>query len=400
VIALRKRGGAQIISQGLTGKKKSETARSSLDFRLLVKSAHRLTRGNDKASAKIAPEMFQVAQWAAGSGAAASLAKMAARQATGNPQLARLVRERQDLVEEWQNRDAARSAALAQSPSKRNTQAEAKNVARLAAIDNRIVDIDKRLAADFPDYAALANPDPLKITDAQKQLKTNEALVLFLDTAEWTPTPEKTFIWVVTDKTIRWVRSDLEPKALKDHVDALRCGLDAEGAWKGSRCFDLLNVIYTEKDRWNGKPLPFRLKRAHTLYMELFGQVEDLIAGKDLLIVPSDALTQLPFQVLVTEKPSNEELTSAAFTKASWLAKRHAISVLPSVSSLAGLRGHAKASKQTCRLSDLAIRFSMAMPRPPNLPAPFRAAQKLAKSKRLSFAAGAPPYCRWGERHA
>jgi hypothetical protein len=109
-------------------------------------------------------------------------AKMAARNATGDLQLALLVRERQDLVDEWQKRDAARSAAVAQSPSKRNKQKEAKSVARLSAIDNRIAEIDKRLAVDFPDYAALASPVPLKIADAQKQLKTNEALVLFLDT--------------------------------------------------------------------------------------------------------------------------------------------------------------------------------------------------------------------------
>ena len=43
--------------------------------------------------------------------------------------------------------------------------------------------------------------------------------------------------------------------------------------------------------------------------------------------------------------PETDEPTRQAFTKASWLAKHHAITVLPSVSSLAGLRAHAKASK-------------------------------------------------------
>ena len=90
--------------------------------------------------------------------------------------------------------------------------------------------------------------------------------------------------------------------------------------------------------------MPFRLSRAHKIYKELFGQVEDLIKGKDLLIVPSGPLTQLPFQVLVTEEPDSNDLTRAAFTKAAWLADRHAITVLPSVSSLKALRAHAKAS--------------------------------------------------------
>ena len=61
--------------------------------------------------------------------------------------------------------------------------------------------------------------------------------------------------------------------------------------------------------------------------------------------MPSGPLTQLPFQVLVTRKPVTDEPTRQAFTKASWLAKHHAITVLPSVSSLVALRAHAKASK-------------------------------------------------------
>ena len=40
------------------------------------------------------------------------------------------------------------------------------------------------------------------------------------------------------------------------------------------------------------------------LYKGLFGEVEDFIKGKQLLIVPSGPLTQLPFQVLVTAPPA------------------------------------------------------------------------------------------------
>ena len=50
---------------------------------------------------------------------------------------------------------------------------------------------------------------------------------------------------------------------------------------------------------------PFDAAIAHDLYRALFGQIEDLIKDKSLLIVPSGALTQLPFEVLVTTLPSN-----------------------------------------------------------------------------------------------
>ena len=139
----------------------------------------------------------------------------------------------------------ARSAAVSQAPDKRDRAAEAANVARLAAIDTRIAEIDKRLAADFPDYAALARPEPLSVEEVQAQLGADEALVLFLDTPEWKPTPEETFIWVVTKTDMRWVRSDLGTPALTREVAALRCGLDAalwddEGA--PTRCRDLLKA--------------------------------------------------------------------------------------------------------------------------------------------------------------
>jgi CHAT domain-containing protein len=83
--------------------------------------------------------------------------------------------------------------------------------------------------------------------------------------------------------------------------------------------------------------------------------VEDLIRDKHLLIVPSGALTQLPFQVLVTAAPAS----SGDYRSAAWLARRHAIAVLPAVSSLKALRRVAKASAATKPMIGFAIRCSM-----------------------------------------
>ncbi|MEM9358918.1 MAG: tetratricopeptide repeat protein, partial [Pseudomonadota bacterium] len=338
VITRRARHGIHTFGQKLVGKQKSEASRLNFKFTGFVTSAYHLKRHNDIG---LRSEAFQSAQWATASDTAASLAKMAARQATGITDLAELVRERQDLIDEWQKRDASRIKALTKQRTLRNENQEARNTARLNDIDKRIAVVDQRLAKDFPEYAALAAPEPLAIVDTQSQLRPNEALVLFLDTPTQKPTPAETFIWVVTKDESRWVRSELGGKALADSVKALRCGLDSE-AWKDTTCLDLLGRGY-------GGPgntyLPFELTRAHKLYQSLFGQVEDLIAGKDLLIVPSGPLTQLPFQVLVTEKPAKDELSRTAFSNAAWLIKKHAITVLPSVSSLKALRAHAKTSK-------------------------------------------------------
>jgi CHAT domain-containing protein/tetratricopeptide (TPR) repeat protein len=341
------------VGEALTGKRKSEATQLNWHFWGLVKTVNRLARKEREATGLLR-EMFQAAQWAQSSEAAESLAQMAARGAKGDPQLAAFVRERQDLVAEWQRRDQVRSAAVAEAPDKRNREAEAENIGRLAAIDARIAIIDKELAANFPDYTALASPAPLSIEEVQAQLAADEALVLFLDTPEWKPTPEETFIWVVTKTDVQWVRSDLGTPALAREVAALRCGLDYDGswfnrgAWDGERCNTLLNLQrpygLVDHDVF-GKPLPFDLARSYALYKALFGDVEDLIKGKRLLIVPSGPLTQLPFQVLVTKPPPVALPTSATdYRDVAWLVREHATTVLPAVSSLKAVRELAKES--------------------------------------------------------
>ena len=317
----------------LTGKKKSEAEQHVWHFGGVIKAAYRLAPQGRMADASASREMFGVAQWMLSSEAAQSLAQMAARGAKGDGSLAALVRERLDLPAEWQQREQLRNAALGQERAKRDAKAEVEDSARMTAIDARIAAIDKRLEAEFPDYAVLASSAPLSVEEVQAQLGADEVLVLFLDTPEWPPTPDETFIWVVTKTDMRWVRSELGRVSLRREVQALRCGLDAV-AWKnGTACADLTGQSGSV---W---PLSFDHARAHKLYKALFGELEDLIKGKELLIVPSGALTQLPFQVLVTAAPVNGDHKSIA-----WLIRDHAITVLPAVSSLKALRRVARPS--------------------------------------------------------
>ncbi len=74
----------------------------------------------------------------------------------------------------------------------------------------------------------------------------------------------------------------------------------------------------------------------------LFNLVDALIKDKhNLLIVPSGPLTALPFHLLITQKPESAPKDSSVFGRyrdASYLVKRQAITILPSVSSLKALR--------------------------------------------------------------
>ena len=319
--------------------KPGEAEQAGSQFRALVKAAYRLTPQGGMPDADLAREMFETAQRVQSSEARELLTRMAVRAAASNPALEALVHERQVLTEEWLKRDRVHNATLSQAPEKRDTEAEAETMGRLAAIDARIKEIDAELAARFPGYANLVSPAPVSVEEIQALLGDDEALVLFLDTGERGPAPEESFIWVVTKTASRWIRSAMGTPTLTQEVQALRCGLDA-AAWEGPRCEQLTGQHDNDADRKGGKPLPFDHARAHRLYQALFGQVEDLIKGKQLLVVPSGPLTQLPFQVLVTAPPaagSNDK-------SAAWLVRDHAISVLPSASSLKALRGLAPPS--------------------------------------------------------
>jgi CHAT domain-containing protein/tetratricopeptide (TPR) repeat protein len=319
----------------------------------LVKAMYRLaTEGNTTESGSgpgKAPlnEIFETAQSAETSEAGRAMAQMASRGAKGIPELAKLLRERQDRVAQSHATEKLLTAAEREKPSERDAEDEKALSDRLAAIKARIAEIDKTLAKDFLDYAVLAMNLTVPVGEVQELLGANEALVLFLDTPEVKPTPAETFIWVVTKSDMRGVRSKLGTEALAREVAALRCGLDAV-LWYDddatTRCRGLVTGEPQRDASYNVRveTLPFDFARAHALYDALFDQVEDLLRGKHLLIVPSGPLTQLPFQVLVTAKSNDED-----YKKTAWLSRSHALTVLPAVSSLKALRRVAKPSVAT-----------------------------------------------------
>jgi len=365
-VIIRRAQRGVLVGEAPTGKSDSEATRSGSEFWGLVKAAYRVasTQHDETRSLREMFQMFQVAQWAQTSKAAESVAQMAARGAKGNPELAISVRERQDLVVEWQRRDQLRTAAAGQPQGSPNWEGAKENIARLGAIEARIATIDKTLATNFPDYATLASPVPEPVEEVQAALAPDEALVMLLDTTEWKPTPEETFIWVVTRTDVRWVRSELGTRALTQEVAALRCGLDYAGSWASdeARCPSLLTpslltpsllkpsllkVAYTASDHSRGEPLPFDLARAHELYKALFGQIEAALKDKHhlLIVPPPGALMQLPFHVLVAEAPKAALAGSVIdYRDVAWLARKYAITMLPAVSSLKALRQLSKES--------------------------------------------------------
>jgi CHAT domain-containing protein/Tfp pilus assembly protein PilF len=275
-------------------------------------------------NAEAAREAFEIAQWASQSSAAAAVAQMGARFATGNDALAALVRESQDLSAAWSDKDKALIAAQS-LPANRQDRAAVNQVQReIASIETRLAAIAMQLQQQFPDYAALANPRPLKVEDAQKLIGPDEALVYFLvdDT--------QSYVFALTKDAFAWHPLGIGEDAISTGVAAFRRGLDVDMVEDQSA----LESIGKKREL-------FDLDLANKEYVSLLGPVDSLIKGKQsLLVVPAGPLTALPFHLLVTEKPKATPDFDhlAGYRDAAWLIKRQAVSVLPSIASLTALR--------------------------------------------------------------
>lgn len=320
----------------------SEIAQASGNLQLLVKAARQLAEAAPSRQDELLRESYAYAQWRMSSQAAAALAAMASRVSV-NPALAGVVRQRQDLEARWQSVDSGLEALRNRAASQRDKKSEQALIEEARSIETRLAALDKRMGKDFSSYTALTRVEPLSVAETQALLKPNEALVLVLATGSEPPLDEETFVWVITQREARWARTSMGAAALSREVAALRCGLDLS-AWrsKDSQCAVLTGASYTQTDQTDGVPLPFDAARAHRLYKALFGEVESLIKGQHLLVVPSGALTTLPFQTLVTTPPAPNAPVDQR--KTAWLVHDHAITVLPAVASLTALRRGAKPS--------------------------------------------------------
>src|SRR5262245_31805072 len=306
----------------------------------LVVASYHAAAADGAVAQQLRAEAFESAQWVVGASAASGIARMAARIASSDGGLAELARERQDLAEQIAATDRALIAAVSQSTQARNSAAEAVLQQRGDAHAARLAQIDAVLAARFPEYVTLTDVAPVSLADAAKLVGPDEVLLLFV------PTKDDTYLWAVTTLETRWVKIALGAGALGDQVKALRCGLDYVGEWQGEgaqRCMNLLGLAAPPAD---AGALPFDLMRAHKLYRSLFGEIADLLAAKHMLVVASGPLASLPFHVLVASEPGHRDVAAPAnYALVDWLARRAAVSVLPSVASLGALRKFARQSQ-------------------------------------------------------
>jgi CHAT domain-containing protein len=171
----------------------------------------------------------------------------------------------------------------------------------------------------FPDYTALTESKPLTIEATQALLQPGEALVTVMSG------PAKSFVWAIARDRAEWSVIEAGSEALLEQITRLRRGLDPA----------TMDQPDTRAQLSGG----YDIALGHALYRQVLAPVASVLAGKShLIVVPTGPLSSLPFQVLVTAPPPTSGDEASRLRGAAWLIKQHALSVLPSVQSLAALR--------------------------------------------------------------
>ena len=168
-------------------------------------------------------EGFEAAQLAQATSVASAVARMGARFGAGDDALARVVRARQDAVDQWQRLDARLVEAVSKPPGERNEGLKTELRTEIATLDRKISDLDRRLAVEFPDYAELVSPQPIELAETQSLLGADEALLTYLVAAD------HTFLLVVRRDGADLQRLDIGLKALQEAGRELCGGLDPTG---------------------------------------------------------------------------------------------------------------------------------------------------------------------------
>ncbi len=209
--------------------------------------------------------------------------------------------ERERSLQQALNAKAERRVQLI---SARNT-AEAENVSReISQLSAEYDDVQVQLKKTSPRYAALTQPQPLKLHEIQQQVLDDESVLL-----EYVLGEEKSYVWSVTRTSI----SSFELAGRKKIEEA------------AERLYKLLTATESEARKRNADLAEATASLSHLLLDSVAGELH----SKRLIIVPDGALQYVPFQALLSpleQLPGSEPVPLVA---------NHVIVNEPSASTLA-----------------------------------------------------------------
>lgn len=338
-------------SRGTSEKTADSTARAlGPPGAAALEALYAQSRADAAGAPALVQEAFEVAQRLQASAAATALQAFGARLSLADPKLGDFVRRRQDLGEELTRLDASLVAAVSGNGPQ--------NIAQQDEIKLKIKDAEARLRElNHHRPQKLQETDDLgrrmravPYAELREALRPDEALVTVFSGEE------SSFVFAATRDKLTWARAGLGDYAIERIAATLRCGLDRQ-QWIGHDRFERCKELAQAEPR--AGMLPFHLDVAHQLYSALVGPIKETIAGKQLTLVLSGALTGLPPHVLVAAPAAVPvPKTMDGYRAVAWLGRDHAIAVLPSVTSLVSLRrfgGRERAPERYIGLGDPAL---------------------------------------------
>jgi CHAT domain-containing protein len=270
------------------------------------------------AGPNMAEETFGYADLLRGQAVQRALQASSARSATDNPELADLIRASQDGEKKIGAAVAVLNNMLSLAPEERDEKAVKAIQAEINALQGARAQALKDIARKFPQYGNLVNPPPPTVADLQKQLADDEAILSFYFGRF------DSFVWVTRKNSpAKFARIKMTLGDLNTKVNKLREALEPKAA--------MISDIP-----------PFDLKLASELYDLLLGGIEDdWKPAKNLIVVTNGALGLLPLSLLPTspaEIKTDDDPLFSSYRNVPWLARTHAVTVVPSVSALQTLR--------------------------------------------------------------
>ncbi|MCH9050473.1 MAG: CHAT domain-containing protein [Proteobacteria bacterium] len=257
---------------------------------------------------------FEVGQGLESGRVQKALHQSAARAASITPALSALVRREQDLSQQITAlQEIQLAGAMAPGNTAKATFDDIQKALPALAASHKA--LQREIAEKFPSYDALINPKPLTVTQVQASLRSGDALLVVRTVRD------RTLVWVVPkngDMTFASIK--LGHAELAELVGRVRRTLDPVGI---TRVGDIL---------------PFDLRAANRIYQAVLRPVADGFRNaRQLIAVIQGPLDQLPLSLLPTEAmdPGKDDgLLFTKYRKIPWLARRHAVTVLPGVTSL------------------------------------------------------------------
>jgi CHAT domain-containing protein len=277
-----------------------------------------LSRNPTIVPASVIEETFGYADVLRGQSVQRALQASSARSATKDPVLAQLVRVSQDIEKQIGAAVATLNNLLTLPTSERDEKAVASTQAEIARLQATRTQSLKDIARKFPSYGDLVNPPPPSPADLQKQLTPDEALLSFYFGRF------DSYVWVLRkDGPVQFVRIDMKLGDINAEVTKLREALEPNAP--------MISDIPA-----------FDLNLAYDLYAALLKPTEaNWRPTKNLIVVTNGALGLLPLSLLPAE-PSridpNDDPLFSSYRKVPWLARTHAVTLVPSISALLTLR--------------------------------------------------------------